>query len=237
MSKFVVLWDQSEDCLFLIQFSTLVFLSTVQHSCDRFYRLFMLFTPKQLVSTKLWSMKHRPGYVLQCFIALIICYLRVIPNVARNTLLSFHLLFCLLLCLSVTTIQFCCNSLPGVQWSYKWHKVCLPVSLSLSVLIAEFRVWQSLLSAIKKLLIKPVSQSCAVDKSENFGGQLDIQTWHINGWPQEKLSKFGFRTHAIALWPMEQSSFLSAKLDCPVAHQNFSLLATAHDCETGLSNL
>ena len=26
---------------------------------------------------------------------------------------------------------------------------------------------------------------------------------------------------------------LYAKFDCPVAHQNFSLLATAHDCETG----
>ena len=33
---------------------------------------------------------------------------------------------------------------------------------------------------------------------------------------------------------MEQSSILSAKLDCPVAHQNFSLLATVHDGETGL---
>ena len=25
-----------------------------------------------------------------------------------------------------------------------------------------------------------------------------------------------------------------AKFDCPVARQNFSLLGTAHDCETGL---
>ena len=31
-------------------------------------------------------------------------------------------------------------------------------------------------------------------------------------------------------------SILSAKFDCPVAHQKFSLLATAHDCETGLHN-
>ena len=37
---------------------------------------------------------------------------------------------------------------------------------------------------------------------------------------------------------MEQSSILSAKrFDCPVAHQNLSLLATAHDCETGISTL
>ena len=33
---------------------------------------------------------------------------------------------------------------------------------------------------------------------------------------------------------MEQSSILSAKFDCPVARYNISLLATAHDCETGL---
>ena len=32
---------------------------------------------------------------------------------------------------------------------------------------------------------------------------------------------------------MEQSSILSAKFDCPVARQNISLLASAHDCETG----
>ena len=34
-------------------------------------------------------------------------------------------------------------------------------------------------------------------------------------------------------WPMQQSSILSGKFDCPVACQNLSLLA-AHDCETGL---
>ena len=33
---------------------------------------------------------------------------------------------------------------------------------------------------------------------------------------------------------MEQSSILSAKFDCPVARQTFSLLATVHDCETGI---
>ena len=33
---------------------------------------------------------------------------------------------------------------------------------------------------------------------------------------------------------MEQSSIPSAKFDCPVARQNLSLLATAHDHETGL---
>ena len=33
---------------------------------------------------------------------------------------------------------------------------------------------------------------------------------------------------------MEQSSILSAKFDYPKARQSISLLATAHDCETGL---
>ena len=50
---------------------------------------------------------------------------------------------------------------------------------------------------------------------------------NTNGWLQQKLPKFGFRTHTTALWPMEQSSILSAKFDCPVARQNFSLVATA----------
>ena len=36
---------------------------------------------------------------------------------------------------------------------------------------------------------------------------------------------------------MEQSFILFAKFDCPVARQKFSLLATAHDCETGCSTL
>ena len=30
------------------------------------------------------------------------------------------------------------------------------------------------------------------------------------------------------------ASRLSAKFDCPVVHQNFPLLAAAHDCGTGL---
>ena len=33
---------------------------------------------------------------------------------------------------------------------------------------------------------------------------------------------------------MKQSSILCAKFDCPVAHQNLSILATVHDCEAGL---
>ena len=66
---------------------------------------------------------------------------------------------------------------------------------------------------------------------------LDNQTRHTNGWPQQKLPKFGFHTHTTALWLMEQSSTLSAKFDCPVARQNFSLGTTAHDCDTGLLKL
>ena len=54
---------------------------------------------------------------------------------------------------------------------------------------------------------------------------------NANGRPKQNI-QFGFRAHITELWSMEQSSILSAKLDCPVARQNFLLLArTAHDCE------
>ena len=56
----------------------------------------------------------------------------------------------------------------------------------------------------------------------------------MNIWPQQKLPRFGFRTQIIALCPMEQSSILSVKFDCPVARQNFLLFATVHDCDTSL---
>ena len=48
-------------------------------------------------------------------------------------------------------------------------------------------------------------------KVKTSGGPLDNQTWHTNGWPQQKLPKFGFRIHTTALRPMEQSSILSAR--------------------------
>ena len=69
---------------------------------------------------------------------------------------------------------------------------------------------------------------------ENTGGPLGNQTWHTRGWPQQKIQKFGFCIHTTAPCPMEQFFILFAKFDCPVAHQNFPLLATSHDCETGL---
>ena len=61
---------------------------------------------------------------------------------------------------------------------------------------------------------------------KNSGGPLDNQTWQTDGWPQQKFPKFGFRTHTTALWPMEQSSILSAKFDYPVARQKCSFLGS-----------
>ena len=52
-----------------------------------------------------------------------------------------------------------------------------------------------------------------------------------------KASNSDFHTHTTALWPVKQSSILSDKFDCPVARQKFSLLATAHECETGFYTL
>ena len=71
-------------------------------------------------------------------------------------------------------------------------------------------------------------------KVKNSGGPLDNQTWHTNNWPQLNFQNLVFVQHTTALWAAGQPSILSAKFDCPVALQNVSLLATVHDCETGL---
>ena len=55
------------------------------------------------------------------------------------------------------------------------------------------------------------------------GGPLDNQTWYTNHRMPKKLQKL-FHIHTTALWSVEQASILSAKFDCPVAHQDFSLL-------------
>ena len=71
-------------------------------------------------------------------------------------------------------------------------------------------------------------------KVKHSGAPLDNHTWFINSWPQQKLPKFGFGSQTTALWPMYQSCILYAKFDCLVSYRNCSLLATAHDCETGV---
>ena len=53
-------------------------------------------------------------------------------------------------------------------------------------------------------------------------GHSNLVYNRLTAMPQQKLPKFGFCTHTTALWSMEQSSILSAKLDCPVARQNFT---------------
>ena len=93
---------------------------------------------------------------------------------------------------------------------------------------------QNFYNADKHGHYKPVSQSGTVPKSDKFWratGQSNLADEVVLS---TKVSNFAFRTHTTALWPMEQSSILSAKFDCSVACQNCSLLATAHDCETGL---
>ena len=84
------------------------------------------------------------------------------------------------------------------------------------------------------------TKSCAVAKSENFWRATGQSTWHtkrLHGY-NKNLPKFGFRTHTTALWPVEQSSILSARFDCPVAHQEFPRLAIAHfTCIIAVSTL
>ena len=92
---------------------------------------------------------------------------------------------------------------------------------------------------IKGVNNKPVSQSCAVAKSEKF--------WRATGQSNLAYKRLAtaksFQSLVFVLTQllMKQSSILSvtlcilfAKFGCPVAFQNFSLLATAHDCETGV---
>ena len=81
---------------------------------------------------------------------------------------------------------------------------------------------------------KPVLQSCAVAKSENSGGPLDNQTWQT-AWKTAPLAKVQLCEYENqTLEAFVAASYSYVKYDCPVAQQNSSLLATAHDCETGL---
>ena len=79
-----------------------------------------------------------------------------------------------------------------------------------------------------KIRHKPVSQSCAVAKSGKFWRATGQSTDAYKQLMHQKLPKFGFHTHTTAPCPP------FAKFDCQVARQNIPLLATMHDCETGL---
>ena len=56
-------------------------------------------------------------------------------------------------------------------------------------------------------------------KLKNSGWSQDNQTWHTNGWLQQKLSNLDF---LLAHWALaeEQSSILSVRFDCLVVRQN-----------------
>ena len=77
----------------------------------------------------------------------------------------------------------------------------------------------------------PYSHNCTLTSGAVFHSVC--QVWLFSGPPEF----FTFSYCAwLWNWLVEQSSILSAKFDCPAAHQNCSRLATAHDCETGLLN-
>ena len=80
---------------------------------------------------------------------------------------------------------------------------------------------------------QPVSQSCAVAKilvghwKSNLADRMedcciDLAKVHLCKYENQTLEAFA------------ADSRLYAKFDCPVAHQNFSHLATACHCVTGL---
>ena len=74
------------------------------------------------------------------------------------------------------------------------------------------------------------ARTCMQPKVTNSDEPLDTHSWHT-----ECKTATG---QSLVVWDKKPSfrcaNRLYAKLDCPVARQKFSLLATAHDCETGL---
>ena len=95
-----------------------------------------------------------------------------------------------------------------------------------------------------KTLGGPLGQSNLAGKRLNATKASKVWFSYSHNWTSasgavfylvcQVLPTLRFRTHTTALWPMQQSSILSAKFDCPVVRQSISLLATAHDCKTGL---
>ena len=70
---------------------------------------------------------------------------------------------------------------------------------------------------------------------KNSCGPLDSETlqaeWEIAPLDKVQLREYENQT----LEAFDAARCLYAKFSCPVARQNFSLLATVHDCETGLT--
>ena len=74
----------------------------------------------------------------------------------------------------------------------------------------------------------PLSQSCAVAKIS--GGPLAKQTW--------QRMEDCYTGVSAKLWkPLLRSAVCMQSFDCPVAHQNILLLATAHDCYPSVSQV
>ena len=68
----------------------------------------------------------------------------------------------------------------------------------------------------------------------NSGRSLDNQTWQTE-WktaPMAKVQLCEYENQTLEAFVV--ASRLYVKYDCAVAGQNFSLLATGHDCETGV---
>ena len=71
------------------------------------------------------------------------------------------------------------------------------------------------------------AQKVAVGEGRGGGGFLHLHSQYVEDVIQAICHSSG-ASHA------EGPGDEVAKFDCPVARQNSSLLATAHDCETGL---
>ena len=70
-------------------------------------------------------------------------------------------------------------------------------------------------------------------KVKNSGGPLDNQTWQTEGKtaPLAKVQLCEYKNQTLGVFVAV--SHLYTKFDCSVVRQNFSLLATVYDSETG----
>ena len=69
----------------------------------------------------------------------------------------------------------------------------------------------------------------------NSGGSLDNQTWQTarKSAPLAKVQLCEYENQTLEAFVAASRSYV--KYDCAVAHQNVSLLATAHDCEAAFN--
>ena len=138
---------------------------------------------------------------------------------------------CMYMCMCKLGMCVSCVCIPVRVW---YLSVCIHVCflcVCVSCVSVYFCVW-NLRNTTN--LFSPPQDELKHKQAHNHAQQLKVKNsgghWTIKlvsqtaGCNKLRLPKFGFHAHTTALWPVEQSSILSTKFDCPVPHQNVSLL-------------